>query len=98
MLLLSFRSCHKLGVESFERMLGEVDEDVWSVAVGNDNLDAGIGNLVGCLHLRLHATSAHAALISRDILADVAVVVYRWDDASVRILRVAIVYTIHIRE
>ena len=57
--VLVLRSCHKLGVESFERMLGEVDEDVWSVAVGNDNLDAGIGNLVGCLHLRLHATSAH---------------------------------------
>ena len=77
-------------------MLLQVDENVWRVAVGDDYLDAGIGYVVGSLYFRCHTASAMAALAGKDVLADVAVVIYRWDDAGGWLAWVAIVNAIHI--
>ena len=59
-------------------MFLQIDENVWRIAVGDDHLDAGIGYVVGGLYFRCHTASAVAALASKDILADVAVVINRW--------------------
>ena len=77
-------------------MLLQIDENVWGVAVGDDYLDAGIGYIVGGLYFRCHAASAVAALAGKDVLADVAVVINRWDDAGGRLAWGAIVDAIHI--
>ena len=77
-------------------MLLQVDEDVWRIAVGDDYFDAGIGYVVSGLYFRSHTASTVAALAGKDILADVAVVINRWDDAGGRLAWVAIVNAIHI--
>ena len=77
-------------------MLLQVDEDVWRITVGDDYLDAGIGYIVGGFYFRSHSASAVTALAGKDVLADVAVVIYRWDDAGGRLAWVAIVNAIHI--
>ena len=94
--MLFLRSCHKLGMKGLHRMLLQVDEDVWRIAVGDDYLDAGIGYIVGGLYFRSHAASAMAALAGKDVLADVAVVINRWDDAGGWLAWVAFVNAIHI--
>ena len=83
-------------MKGLHRMLLQIDEDVWRVAVGDDYLDAGIGYVVSGLYFRSHTASAVAALAGKDILADVAVVIYGWDDAGGRLAWVAIVNAIHI--
>ena len=95
-MLLLFWSCHKLGMKGLHRMFLQVDEDVWRVAVGDDYLDAGIGNIVGGLYLLSHAASAVTALAGKDVFADVSVVINRWDDAGGRLAWVTIVNAIHI--
>ena len=77
-------------------MLLQVDEDVWRITVGDDYLDAGIGYIVGGFYFRSHSASAVTALAGKDVLADVAVVIYRWDDAGGRLTWVTIVDAIHI--
>ena len=44
-------SCHKLGVKGFHRAFLQVNEDIGRVAIGYDDLDAGIGHIVGGLSL-----------------------------------------------
>ena len=83
-------------MKGLHRMLLQVDEDVWRIAVGDDYLDAGIGYVVSGLYFRSHAASAVTALAGKDVLADVAGVLYRWDDAGGRLAWVAIVNAIHI--
>ena len=74
-------------MKGLHRMLLQIDEDVWRIAVGDDYLDAGIGYIVGGLYFGSHAASAVATLARRkDILADVAVVINRRDDAGGRSL------------
>ena len=83
-------------MKGLHRMLLQVDEDVWRVAVGDDHLDAGIGYIVGGLYFRCHTASAVTALAGKDVLTDVTVVINRWDDAGGRLAWVAIVNAIHI--
>ena len=83
-------------MKGLHRMFLQIDEDVWRIAVGDDYLDAGIGYIVGGLYLWCHTASAVTALAGKDVLADVAVVIYRWDDAGGWLARVAIVNDIHI--
>ena len=94
--MLFLRSCHKLGMKGLHRMLLQVDEDVWRITIGDDHLDAGIGYIVGGLYFRCHTASAVTALAGKNVLADVAVVINRWDDAGGRLAWVAIVDAIHI--
>ena len=96
MILLVSRSCHKLSMKGLHRMLLQIDEDVWRIAVGDDYLDAGIGYVVSGLYFRCHAASAVTALAGKDVLTDVTVVINRWDDAGGRLARVTIVDAIHI--
>ena len=83
-------------MKGLHRMLLQVDENVWRIAVGDDYLDAGIGYIVGGLYFRCHAASAVTALTGKDVFADVSVVIYRWDDAGGRLAWVTIVNAIHI--
>ena len=83
-------------MKGLHRMLLQIDEYVWRVAIGDDYLDAGIGYVVGGLHFRSHATSAVAALAGKNVLADIAVVINRWDNAGGRLAWIAIVNAIHI--
>ena len=82
-------------MKGLHRMLLQVDEDVWRVAVGDDYLDAGISYVVGGFYFRSHSASAVTALAGKDVLADVTVVINRWDDAGARLAWVAIVNAIH---
>ena len=77
-------------------MLLQIDEDVWRITVGDDYFDAGIGYIVGGLYFRSHTASAVAALAGKDVLADVTVVINRWDDAGGRLAWGTIVDAIHI--
>ena len=72
-------------MKGLHRMFLQIDENVWRIAVCDDHLDAGIGYVVGGLYFRSHAASAVAALAGKDVLADVAVVINRWDDAGGRL-------------
>ena len=83
-------------MKGLHRMFLQIDEDVWRVAIGDDYLDAGIGYIVGGLYFWCHAASAVTALAGKDVLADIAVVINRWDDAGGRFAWVAIVDAIHI--
>ena len=83
-------------MKGLHRMLLQVDEDVWRVAIGDDYLDAGIGYVVGGFHFRSHAASAVAALAGKNVLADIAVVINRWDNAGGRLAWIAIVDAVHI--
>ena len=96
--MLFLRSCHKLSMKGLHRMLLQIDEDVWRVAVGDDYLDAGIGYIVGGLQLGNHAASAVAALLIAHIFTHISVVIYRRDDARGWERWVAIVNAIHIGE
>ena len=71
-------------MKGFHRMLLQIDEDVWCIAVGDDYLDAGIGYILGGLLFGNHAASTMATLLVAHILAHVSVVIYRRDDAGGR--------------
>ena len=79
-------------------MFLQVDENVGGVAVGYDNLDASISYLLGCLQFRNHAASAMTALAGLYVFADVAIIIYRWDDACMRLVGVAILDAIYVGE
>ena len=49
---------HKLRVHDIQRALYQVDEDVVTIAVGNDNTDAGICHLVSDVALGEHAATS----------------------------------------
>ena len=83
-------------MKGLHRMLLQVDEDVWRIAIGNDDLDAGIGNFLGGLCLRCHTATAMTALAGLYVFADVAIIIYRWDDACMRLAGIAVVDSVHI--
>ena len=68
-------------MKGLHRMLLQIDEDVWRLAIGDDDLDARIGYILCGLQLGDHTTSAMAAFLVTHILAHVSVVIYRRDDA-----------------
>lgn len=49
---------NKFCMHHVERFLNEVDEDVVTIAVGNDNTDAGICHLMGDVALGEHAATS----------------------------------------
>ena len=53
------------------RVLDEIDQDVITGAIGNDNMDAGRLYVTGCVVLGVHTTTSEGTLLCLDILREV---------------------------
>ena len=63
----------KFGVRSGFRTLGQADQDVIPVAIGDDNADAGLLNPAGRGVFRVHATAAESTFLRLDVCRQVVI-------------------------
>ena len=77
-------------------ILHEVYEDVVSLAIGNDDADAGLLHFRGCGILGVHATTTEGTLLGLDILREVAAWLYLWDDTRCWVVGVSVVNAVYV--
>ena len=79
-------------------MLGQVDEDVVGLSVGDDNLDAFVCHFACNMRFSDHSATSEATLLIDNIFSQIAVVVDHWYDARAGFLRISVVDAVDVTQ